>query len=43
VNRPAAFAKELGVDIDEHIEFCIAVMQARAEEAGLAGNEQAAP
>jgi putative nucleotidyltransferase with HDIG domain len=30
-------AAELGVDLDEHIEFCIHAMQARAEELGLAG------
>jgi putative nucleotidyltransferase with HDIG domain len=30
-------AAELGVDLDEHIEFCIRAMQARAEELGLEG------
>ena len=30
-------AAELGVDLDEHIGFCIRAMQARAEELGLAG------
>jgi predicted hydrolase (HD superfamily) len=30
-------ASELGVDLDEHIVFCIRAMQARAEELGLAG------
>jgi putative nucleotidyltransferase with HDIG domain len=30
-------AAELGVDLDEHIEFCIRAMQARAQELGLAG------
>ena len=30
-------AAELGVDLDEHIAFCIAAMQARADELGLAG------
>src|SRR5438132_233647 len=30
-------AAEMGVDLDEHIEFCIRAMQARAEELGLAG------
>lgn len=30
-------AAELGVDLDEHIEFCIRAMQARASELGLAG------
>src|SRR5712671_5574367 len=33
VNGPA----ELGVDLDEHIEFCIAAMKPRAVELGLAG------
>jgi len=32
-------AAELGVDLDEHIEFVLAAMQARAEELGLAGSE----
>jgi putative nucleotidyltransferase with HDIG domain len=31
-------AVELGVDLDEHIEFCIHAMQARAGELGLAGS-----
>ncbi|HMF74649.1 MAG TPA: HD domain-containing protein [Bryobacteraceae bacterium] len=31
-------AAELGVELDEHIEFCIRAMQARAAELGLAGN-----
>jgi len=35
-------ALELGVDLDEHIAFCIAAMQARAEELGLQGNPPAA-
>ncbi len=30
-------AAELGVDLDEHIEFCIRAMQANAAELGLAG------
>jgi putative nucleotidyltransferase with HDIG domain len=30
-------AAELGVDLDRHIEFCIAAMRERAEELGLAG------
>ncbi len=34
-------ASELGVDLDEHIEFCIRAMQARAEELGLAGSAAA--
>src|SRR5438874_9543909 len=28
-------AAEMGVDLDEHIEFCIRAMQARADELGL--------
>lgn len=31
-------AEELGVPLDEHIEFCIRAMQSRAAELGLAGN-----
>jgi len=31
-------AAELGVDLDEHIEFCIAAMRERAAELGLAGS-----
>ncbi len=30
-------AEELGIDLDEHIDFCIRAMQARAAELGLAG------
>jgi putative nucleotidyltransferase with HDIG domain len=30
-------AAEMGVDLDEHIDFCIRAMQAKAEELGLAG------
>ncbi|MDZ4802077.1 MAG: HDIG domain-containing protein [Bryobacteraceae bacterium] len=30
-------ARELSVDLDAHIEFCIAAMKARAAELGLAG------
>jgi putative nucleotidyltransferase with HDIG domain len=30
-------AKEMGVDLDEHITFCIEAMKARAAELGLAG------
>jgi len=30
-------ATELGVDLDEHIDFCIRAMQAHAAELGLAG------
>ena len=29
-------AAEMGVDLDQHIEFCIHAMQARAAELGLA-------
>src|SRR5437660_2522220 len=39
-------AQELGVDLDEHIAFCIEAMKARAEELGVAGatpGEAAAP
>jgi predicted hydrolase (HD superfamily) len=35
-------ARELGVDLDEHIAFCIVAMQARAVELGLQGNPPAA-
>jgi putative nucleotidyltransferase with HDIG domain len=35
-------ARELGVDLDQHIGFCIAAMQARAAELGLQGNSPAA-
>jgi predicted hydrolase (HD superfamily) len=31
-------AAEMGVDLDQHIEFCIFAMQARADELGLAGS-----
>jgi predicted hydrolase (HD superfamily) len=30
-------AAELGVDLDEHIGFCIQAMRGRAAELGLAG------
>jgi putative nucleotidyltransferase with HDIG domain len=33
-------AAELGVDLDQHIEFCIKAMQERAAELGLAGSVQ---
>lgn len=33
-------AAELGVDLDEHIAFCIAAMQDHADELGLAGLPQ---
>lgn len=36
-------AAELGVDLDEHIGFCIEAMQARAAELGLEGNPQPQP
>ena len=32
-------AAELGVDLDEHISFCIRAMQERADELGLKGTE----
>ena len=35
-------AAELGLDLDQHIEFCIRAMQARAEELGLSGTATAA-
>jgi putative nucleotidyltransferase with HDIG domain len=35
-------AAEMGVDLDEHIGFCIRAMQAHAEELGLAGTAAAA-
>jgi predicted hydrolase (HD superfamily) len=31
-------AEEMGIDLDEHIEFCIRAMQVRAAELGLAGD-----
>jgi predicted hydrolase (HD superfamily) len=31
-------ALELGMPLEEHVEFCIKAMQARAAELGLAGN-----
>jgi predicted hydrolase (HD superfamily) len=30
-------AGEMGVDLDQHIEFCIQAMQEKAEQLGLAG------
>ena len=30
--------RELGVELDEHIEFCIDAMRARARRLGLSGN-----
>lgn len=35
-------ARELGVDLDQHIEFCIEAMRARAADLGLAGNNTTA-
>jgi putative nucleotidyltransferase with HDIG domain len=35
-------AADLGVDLDEHIEFCIRAMQANADALGLAGTTAAA-
>jgi predicted hydrolase (HD superfamily) len=34
-------AAQLGVDLDQHISFCIEAMKARAAELGLAGNATA--
>jgi predicted hydrolase (HD superfamily) len=31
-------AQELGVSLDDHIDFCIKAMQAKAEELGLKGS-----
>jgi predicted hydrolase (HD superfamily) len=36
-------AAELGVDLDQHISFCIEAMKARAAELGLAGTAAATP
>src|SRR6266550_1686701 len=35
-------AQELGVPLDEHVEFCIKAMQTRADELGLRGTAQPA-
>jgi putative nucleotidyltransferase with HDIG domain len=35
-------AAELGVPLEEHIDFCVKAMQAKAEELGLKGNAGAA-
>jgi predicted hydrolase (HD superfamily) len=35
-------AAGMGADLDQHIDFCIRAMQARAEELGLAGSAAAA-
>ena len=34
-------AQDLGVELDQHIEFCIEAMKQRATELGLAGTQQA--
>ena len=34
-------AAELGIDLDQHIEFCIEAMRSRAEPLGLAGTQPA--
>src|ERR1700756_4680942 len=34
-------ARDLGVELDQHIEFCIEAMKQRAAELGLAGTQQA--
>src|SRR5579863_9887787 len=34
-------AQELGVELDQHIEFCIEAMKQRAAELGVAGTQQA--
>jgi putative nucleotidyltransferase with HDIG domain len=34
-------AQELGIPLDEHVDFCVKAMQARAEELGLKGNLEA--
>jgi putative nucleotidyltransferase with HDIG domain len=36
-------AQELGVSLDEHIEFCVKAMQARADDLGLRGNTTPPP
>ena len=36
-------AAELGVDLDEHIAFCIKAMKSVAGELGLAGKSAAEP
>ena len=36
-------AAELGVDLDQHIEFCIQAMRARAAELGIEGTPEPAP
>ena len=34
-------AQELGVPLEDHIEFCVKAMQGRAEELGLKGSLEA--
>jgi putative nucleotidyltransferase with HDIG domain len=34
-------AQELGIPLEEHVDFCVKAMQARAEELGLKGNLEA--
>ena len=36
-------AAELGVDLDQHIDFCIQAMRARAAELGIEGTPEPAP
>jgi predicted hydrolase (HD superfamily) len=36
-------AAQLGVDLDQHISFCIEAMKARAMELGLAGSAVESP
>ena len=36
-------AQELGVPLEEHIDFCVKAMQSNAEELGLKGNATPAP
>jgi predicted hydrolase (HD superfamily) len=42
ISRPSTIVlpekEELGVPLDEHIDFCVKAMQARAEELGLKGS-----
>ena len=36
-------AVELGVELDQHIDFCIQAMRARAAELGIEGTPEQAP
>jgi predicted hydrolase (HD superfamily) len=36
-------AQEMGIDLDQHIEFCIRAMRGRAAELGLEGASTTAP